>query len=53
MDHCTEKRTAPQQPWWWATTFPNSVVSRAEFDALKRDVEELQLLVKSVKEGLS
>ena len=35
-------RQYEEQPWWWATTFPNSVVSRAEFDKLKRDVEELK-----------
>ena len=40
----------PEQPWYWATTFPNSVVSRVEFDELKRDVEELKLLVKRAKE---
>ena len=57
IDHYRDKWTPTftpqepqQQPWYWATTFPNAAVSRAEFDALKRDVEELKLLVKRAKE---
>lgn len=52
--------TAPQKPWWPAVeplvsppittfTFPQPEITREEFDALKRDIEELKLLLKAAK----
>lgn len=39
-----------QSPPLWPLTPPTAIIIRAEFDALKRDVEEMKALLKRAKE---
>jgi hypothetical protein len=39
----------PDHPWWIVPTVTQPEISKDEFDALKRDVEELKALLKRAK----